>query len=629
MRNIVQGKIQGNEQGYGFLLPEDGGNDYFIPHGDLRGAMHGDTVLAETTDGYGGRTTARVLKVISRGIEKLVGTYFTCKRGGFVTPDDRRYFCDIFVPFGKGVRARSGEKVVCRILCYPKRKNPEGIVTEVFGRQFDKKAELKSVLFNYDLPVKFDKETLAESKAVAKERLSKSGRKDFTAETVITIDGEDAKDFDDAISLRKDGDKYILGVHIADVSHFVKTGGALDKTALNRGTSVYFPESVIPMLPEELSNGVCSLKEGELRYTLSCVMTVNKKGSIENYEITPSVIRSKARMTYTAVQGILDGDRQLAEKYKEIVPLIRLCDELADILIKKRDENGNIDLESTDSVISVGNGGEISVKRAVQSKSQRIIEEFMIAANCTVAEFAYYADIPFVYRVHEKPAEEKLAAFYEFVYGLGLKPKRKKDETYPKDFQLILKAAEDKPYYSVLNRITLRTMQKAKYSVDPTGHFGLSLKHYCHFTSPIRRYPDLIVHRIIKDLLKNGSGELYEKYSDAAVESARISSERERVAQDAERAVDDFYKILYISNYEGEEFDGVISGVKEHGIFVELECGVEGKIKTETLRGRRYYYDEKNLTLSNGSDTYKIGEKIRIKVVGVDLITRKAEFLAV
>ena len=629
MRNIVQGKIQGNEQGYGFLLPEDGGNDYFIPHGDLRGAMHGDTVLAETTDGYGGRTTARVLKVISRGIEKLVGTYFTCKRGGFVTPDDRRYFCDIFVPFGKGVRARSGEKVVCRILCYPKRKNPEGIVTEVFGRQFDKKAELKSVLFNYDLPVKFDKETLAESKAVAKERLSKSGRKDFTAETVITIDGEDAKDFDDAISVRKDGDKYILGVHIADVSHFVKSGGALDKTALNRGTSVYFPESVIPMLPEELSNGVCSLKEGELRYTLSCVMTVNKKGSIENYEITPSVIRSKARMTYTAVQGILDGDRQLAEKYKEIVPLIRLCDELADILIKKRDENGNIDLESTDSVISVGNGGEISVKRAVQSKSQRIIEEFMIAANCTVAEFAYYADIPFVYRVHEKPAEEKLAAFYEFVYGLGLKPKRKKDETYPKDFQLILKAAEDKPYYSVLNRITLRTMQKAKYSVDPTGHFGLSLKHYCHFTSPIRRYPDLIVHRIIKDLLKNGSGELYEKYSDAAVESARISSERERVAQDAERAVDDFYKILYISNYEGEEFDGVISGVKEHGIFVELECGVEGKIKTETLRGRRYYYDEKNLTLSNGADTYKLGEKIRIKVVGVDLITRKAEFIAV
>lgn len=629
MRNIVQGKIQGNEQGYGFLLPEDGGNDYFIPHGDLRGAMHGDTVLAETTDGYGGRTTARVLKVISRGIEKLVGTYFTCKRGGFVTPDDRRYFCDIFVPFGKGVRARSGEKVVCRILCYPKRKNPEGIVTEVFGRQFDKKAELKSVLFNYDLPVKFDKETLAESKAVARERLSKSGRKDFTAETVITIDDEDAKDFDDAISLRKDGDKYILGVHIADVSHFVKTGGALDKTALNRGTSVYFPESVIPMLPEELSNGVCSLKEGELRYTLSCVMTVNKKGSIENYEITPSVIRSKARMTYTAVQGILDGDRQFAEKYKEIVPLIRLCDELADILIKKRDENGNIDLESTDSVISVGNGGEISVKRAVQSKSQRIIEEFMIAANCTVAEFAYYADIPFVYRVHEKPAEEKLAAFYEFVYGLGLKPKRKKDETYPKDFQLILKAAEDKPYYSVLNRITLRTMQKAKYSVDPTGHFGLSLKHYCHFTSPIRRYPDLIVHRIIKDLLKNGSGELYEKYSDAAVESARISSERERVAQDAERAVDDFYKILYISNYEGEEFDGVISGVKEHGIFVELECGVEGKIKTETLRGRRYYYDEKNLTLSNGADTYKLGEKIRIKVVGVDLITRKAEFIAV
>ena len=336
-RNIIEGKLQGNERGYAFLIPTDGGEDYFIPHSDLKGAMHGDTVMAERTRGEGARTTARVLKVVERGITELVGTYFTCKTGGFVVPDDKKYYNDIFIPFGKGVRAKAGDKVVCKILAYPKRQNPEGIISEVLGRQFEKKAELKSILHEYKLAEKFPKTVLAEAKTVAviTERDYK-GRADYRNLTTMTIDGEDARDFDDAISIERIGDKFRLWVHIADVSHYVKQGAEIDKEAFNRATSVYFPEQVIPMLPESLCNDICSLKEGVDRLTLSCVMTVDKKGNVCDYEITPSVIKSSARMTYTNVQKILDGDKKLIDKYSAIVNDILLMNELADILIEKR-----------------------------------------------------------------------------------------------------------------------------------------------------------------------------------------------------------------------------------------------------------------------------------------------------
>ena len=629
-REIIEGTICGNENGYAFLVPDDNGReDFFISHGDLRGALHGDRVLAEATCGAGDHTTARVLKIISRGIDKVVGTYFTCKSGGFVSPDDRRYFCDVFVPFGKGLKAKSGDKVVCKILSYPKRKNPEGIISELFGRQFEKKAELKSILFAYKLPQAFDKPVIKEAESVSCEPLSFDDRRDFTDELIFTIDGETAKDFDDAVSLKKEGDKYVLGVHIADVSHFVKPNSALDKEAFERGTSVYFPEQVIPMLPEALSNGVCSLKEGELRYTLSCVMTVNHKGVVEDYEIVPSIIKSSARMTYTAVQKILDGDKIERKRYSHLVPTITLMEELTDILIEKRSEHGNIDLETADSVIFVDKNGKIEVERAVQNKAQKIIEEFMILTNCTVAEFMYYADMPFIYRIHEQPTEERLDGFYEFIKLLGIKAKRSKEKVYPKDFQLILNGAEDKPYYSILNRVMLRTMQKARYSTEAKGHFGLSEKHYCHFTSPIRRYPDLAIHRIIKEFLAHGSAGIEEKYSVFCADAAARSSATERNAENAERAVDDYYKIMYISDYVGEEFDGIISGVKNFGLFVEIGCGIEGKVKIETLSGRSYRFDEKSYTLSNGKNTYRLGQKVRIQVAGVNIITRRAEFLIV
>lgn len=626
-REIIQGRIQGNERGYGFLIPTDGKCDYFIPHGELKGAMHGDIVLAETTDGTGERTTARVLKILERGVSELVGTYFTCKNGGFVTPDDGKYFTDVFIPFGKGLRAKAGDKVVCRILSYPKKQKPEGVVSKIFGRQFNKEAELKSILFNYKLPQKFPSDVIKEAEAFPDkiEKEDYKGRKDYRKTLTVTIDGETARDFDDAVSVVKKGKRYILGVHIADVSHYVKSGNPLDVEAFERGTSVYFPEKVIPMLPDRLCNGLCSLKEGEDRLTLSCVMTIDKDGKVVDTEITPSVIKSKKRMTYTVVQKVLDGDKNAQKAYKPYVKTLFLMRELADILQKKRSENGSVDLDVKDSAITVENG-EITVKAAEKDSAHGLIEEFMIAANVAVAEYFYYLDLPFIYRVHGKPAEDRLERFYAFLDGLGVKYKRKRDEVFPKDFQTVLKNAENKPEYPLINRVMLRTMQKAAYSAEAAGHFGLAEKHYCHFTSPIRRYPDLVVHRIIKDFIANGTDGLQEKYAAFAESAAVQSSIKEKNAEEAERAVDDYYKLLYIENYEGEDFDGIISGVLPSGLFVELENGVEGFVKAETLGGGRYVCDRNAYTLSNGKKTYKLGQRVKITVAGVNIVDKKAEF---
>ena len=631
-RNVIEGKIQGNEKGYAFLIPTDpNSEDYFISHSNLRGAMHGDIVLAESIHGEGERTNARVLKVITRGIEKLVGTYFTCKTGGFVKPDDKKYFNDIFVPFGKSVRAKSGDKVVCKIIAYPKKQNPEGIITEVLGRQFNKQAEIKSILFNYKLPDKFPQKVLLEAKSLPIEltKSDKKGRKDFTKKLCFTIDGEDAKDFDDAVSIEKNekGD-FVLGVHIADVSHYVKSKNDIDNEAFLRSTSVYFPERVIPMLPEILSNDLCSLKEGVERLTLSCIMTINNEGKVIDSYITPSIIKSKARLTYTKVQKILDGDKELIKQYKKLTDSIFMMDDLSDLLIERSDKEGRINLDVKESAIFVSKDGDIIVENAKRDKAHRIIEEFMILANVSVAEFIYYTKLPFVYRVHEKPSEEKLQTFYDFLRGLGITAKRNKDTVYSKDFQKILKNAEDTPYYTMINRVMLRSMQKARYSPEDVGHFGLSLKHYCHFTSPIRRYPDLVVHRIVKDLLK-GETDIETKYSDFVYGVSKHSSEKEINANEAERAIDDYYKLLYIDDYIGQSFYGVISGVTNFGIFVELENGVEGIIKLENLkvRGRYLKFDKQTFTLSDGKITYKLGQKVKIMVAGVNLSERRAEFI--
>lgn len=629
-REILEGVLSGNERGYAFLILGEGKEDYFIPHHDLKDAMHGDRVLAETTDGSGERTTARVLKVLERGISELVGTYFTCKSGGFVTPDERKYYNDIFIPFGKGLRAKSGDKVVCKILSYPKRKSPEGIITKILGRQFDKNTELKSILYTYKLNEKFPKPVIVDSENLSSNLTKQdlNGRKDFRKTLTMTIDGEDARDFDDAISIEKlKGGNYLLGVHIADVSHYVKMGDAIDREAFERATSVYFPEKVIPMLPERLCNDLCSLKEGVDRLTLSCMMTVNSNGQVVDYEITPSVIKSRARMTYTAVQKIIDGG-EYKKEYKDVVENILLMNELADVLIESRDKQGSIDLDVKESAIYVDKKGEITVLPAPRDKAHRIIEEFMILANVTVAEYMYYLEKPFIYRVHESPSPDRLENFYLFLKGLGVQFKRKKDEVFPKDFQTILKNAENTPAYTLINRVMLRSMQKAKYSPIDVGHFGLSKEHYCHFTSPIRRYPDLVIHRIIKDFL-SGESRIEEKYGEFVFSASKQSSEKEKNATEAERAVDDYYKLLYISGFVGDEFDGIVSGVTGFGLFIELNSGVEGIVKLETLKGKRYQVDQKNYTLSNGKYTYKLGQKVKIKVVGVNYGERRAEFMLI
>ncbi|MCQ2387835.1 MAG: ribonuclease R [Clostridia bacterium] len=629
-REIVQGKIQGNARGYAFLILGEEKEDYFIPHSDLKGAMHGDTVLVETTDGVGVRTTARVLKILERGITQIVGTYFTCKSGGFVSPDDSKYFNDIFIPFGKGLRAKAGDKVACKILSYPKNKKPEGIVCKIFGRQFNKNAEIESILYSYKLPQKFPKTVIDEvcdfSDNLTKKEIE--NRKDLRDITTFTIDGEDARDFDDAVSIEKKKDKYVLGVHIADVTHYVKPFGEIDKEAFNRATSVYFPEKVIPMLPERLCNDLCSLKEGVDRLTLSCIMTIDKNGKVVNSEITPSIIRSSKRFTYTTVQRILDNDKKALKENSKFVKDIFLMEELSDILFNRRLDRGSIDLDVKESAIAVSND-KIIVKKAEKDKAHALIEEFMISANCAVAEYVFYLNLPFIYRIHGKPTEERLEKFYLFMQGLGVNVKRNKQEVFPKDFQLILKNAENTPYVSIINRVMLRTMQKAKYSPNDIGHFGLGKSHYCHFTSPIRRYPDLVVHRILKDLIKNGSDKLEEKYGDYVLNASNKSSEMEKQAEDAERAVDEFYKIMYISEYVGEEFEGVISGVTSFGIFVELENGIEGIVKLENLAGSKYKFDEQNYVLSNSRNSYKLGQSAKIVVLGVNIAERRAEFVLI
>lgn len=621
----ITGKIQGNERGYAFLLPDDKTKgDYFISHSDLKGAMHGDTVICETReDKESGKTTARVLKVVERGIKELVGTYIRRRNDGYVIPDNTKYFNDIYVPSGKEFRAKTGDKVAVRIVAYARGKNPEGIVKSIFGRSDSKKAQLEALYFDYKIPREFPLRVKEEAEKIAPPtgKWVKDGRKDFTGEVIFTIDGDNARDFDDAVSVKKEKGKYVLGVHIADVSHYVKYGDAIDEEAFNRGTSVYFPELVSPMLPEKLCNDVCSLVEGKERLTLSCVMTVDKSGKVVNYEITPSLIKSRARMTYNNAQKILDGDKTLIKKYGEVADALFLMKELKDVLMKKREKNGTIDLDVKESEISVNENGGIEVRASAQNEAQKIIEEFMILANCTVAEYMFYSQTPAVYRIHKPPEKERVDAFLLFLKYLGVTVKTKKDEIYPKDYQKILEGLKDSPLYSLVNKVMLRSMQKARYSSENYGHFGLSERFYCHFTSPIRRYPDLTVHRIVKASL-GGNLDLLNRYAESVSEIADFSSEREKVATEAERAVDDYYKTVYASERIGCRFSAVVSGVIAGGIFCELENGVEGYVEFGTGRG---VFDKEKYSLTVGKKTYRPGLAVNVEIIGADATARRIE----
>jgi ribonuclease R len=628
MTEKIIGRIDGTKNGYAFLVPDDKQKpDYFISKSDLKGAFHNDRVEALVEE-YKGKTCGRVLKIIERGNDTIVGTYRTNRRGGFLSPDDPKFNFIVSLPFGKGQKAKSGDKVVCKILSYPKNSIPEGIVVKILGKEYTRRAEVDSIIYSYGINDAFPKSVIEYANSFPNELSKKDyeNRRDLREEIIFTIDGDDSRDFDDAVSITKTEKGYVLGVHIADVSHYVKYNAIIDCEAQKRLTSIYFPEKVVPMLPEKLSNGLCSLNPNEDRLALSCVMTVDFNGKVIDNEIFTSIIKSVARTTYKNVEKVIIGDYEkdiFGEKTDLLVEKIYLMNELCDILLKVRDEKGSINFDLKESTISVVNE-EVVVSQNVRLKSQKIIEEFMILANVTVAEYLGYLSLPCMYRVHGEPTQEKLEIFYSFLNSLGVKYSKKRDEIYPKDFQKILKAEKDKPYFSVINKVMLRTMQKAKYSPENVGHFGLSEKNYCHFTSPIRRYPDLMVHRVLKDFLDGK--DVVKKYASDIKSLANLCSEKERNAEEAERAVDDYYKVEYMSDKIGNEYDGVISGVTSFGIFVETDFGVEGLVRIENLPGNRFVFNERNFTLSNGRTTYKLCQKVKIKVMSVDYGSRRIDF---
>lgn len=620
--NLKKGTLRGNERGFAFFIQEDG-EDWFVPHRSLHGAQHGDTVYAKLIGGEKG-DEGEVYSIIKRGYNEIVGTYYREKKCGFVTPDERKYFSEISVAGGK-IKAYSGEKVVVKIIDYQD-GYPIGEVIEILGESGSLFCEEDAIIRSKNLATDFSKKVIAEAEKVSREPVVVGKRRDFRDRLIITIDGDDSRDYDDAVEVVKDGSGYFLGVHIADVTHYVKRGLALDSEAYKRGTSVYFPDRVLPMLPKQLSNGICSLNEGEDRYTLSCLMKIDSKGRVKDSEITTGVIRSSARMTYKNVSKILEGDKELCKKYEHIVPMLYEMRELAEILIKKRKARGSIDLDVKESSITVKNE-KISIEQYERTIAHKIIEEFMILANETVAEFMSNFEMPFVYRVHEKPSEEKATSFKAYLNELGIKAVFHAENVRPGEYGKILDKLEGQPIFHVVNRVMLRSMSKARYSAENSGHFGLASACYCHFTSPIRRYPDLLIHRIIKNVLDGKLDEIQKSFSSFVSSASLNCSENERKADEAERDVDELYKTWFMREHIGEEFDAVISGVTSFGIFAELNNTIEGLIRIENLPEDDYTFIEQRFLLKGFSNSFKIGDSIKIQVASADIGSRKCEFL--
>lgn len=622
----VSGTISGNERGFAFLIP-DGKTadmkDYFIPRHSLKGALDGDRVLAAKVKGT--EDEATVIKILSRGRTAVAGTFERVGGACYVVPDSSKFVPRIFVPTSLSLGAKQGDKVVCRITAYPHGKAPNGKVTEILGKSGDFFAEELSIIRNYGLYEEFPKEVEKQAESVAAEKVVLGKRRDLRGELTITIDGDDTRDIDDAVSLKRRGGNFVLGVHIADVGHYVKRGSKLDGEAYNRGTSVYFPDRVLPMLPRALSNGACSLNEGEDRYALSCVMTITPEGERIKSEIFESVINSNHRTTYKEITALIEGDEGAAEKYPDLITMCRDMKELCEALSSRRERLGNIDLSVKEAHISLDERGEIVIPDFERTISERIIEQFMISANEAVAERMEKAGAPFMFRVHEPPAPEKIASFLSFLSDLGISGKVSEDEPTPKQFQAILKSVAGKPCEGAVNKVMLRTMQKARYFERNLGHFGIASGCYCHFTSPIRRYPDLFIHRIIKGVLHGELDLMREKYAPVAAEEAAHCSLCERNADGAERDVDSLYKVVYMSDRIGEEYEATVSGVTAFGVFAELDNTVEGLIRLEKLPGGSYEYLEDKFVLK-GERTFRLGDRIKIRVDGCDWGNMRPEF---
>lgn len=629
--DFVTGIIDGNAKGFAFLVPDGSeGKDMFIAPHRLNGALHRDRVLArpipDTAD------EAEVVKVISRGMKQLVGTYTVSNGARFVIADDKKFFKDVFIPPRKSLNARNGDKVVAEITVYPHdgRLNPEGEVTKVLGVG-GVNSDMVSVALSFGISDQHSEETERHCRKV-KQPVSGQmyeDREDFRNCNVFTIDGEDAKDLDDAVSVRVLADgKVELGVHIADVSHYVRPEDPVDKEAFQRGTSVYFPDRVFAMLPKTLSNGVCSLQEGEDRLTLSCVM-VFKEDKIVDFRLTPSVINSKHRMTYNKVQAILDGDEESYAEYSDIAEDIKIMARLAQKLIDRRNVAGNIDFDSNEVGFEIVDDDVTAVVPKKRLFAHRIIEQFMISANETVAQFVFNCGYPMVYRIHEKPDGEKLAVLIQLLKALGINIQETQN-IHASSLQKALEQARQTPYGNMISDVMLRTMQKARYSVVNAGHFGLSSRCYCHFTSPIRRYPDLVVHRVVKSILCNKmTDKAVSAYEEMTERCAVQSSIREKVAMEAERKADDMLKCRYCLRLVGQCFDGRISGVTENGLFVELPDTVEGFIERNDLVEDDLTFDGSSYSLYNDNVRYRLGDEIRIKVLSVNMSACKIYFAPV
>lgn len=636
---FLTGVFSAHPRGFGFVSVEGEDEDIFIGEAQIGGAFHGDTVQVSllSDGGRGRRREGTITKIIERGTNHIVCTYEKSRTFGFAIPDNPRFGKDIFIPQERAKGAVSGHKVVVELTDFGgEGKKPEGKIIEILGHINDPGTDILSIVRAYDLPVEFSEKIMNQVERVAGEvsTADMAGRMDVRDWQTVTIDGEDAKDLDDAITLTMEGENYKLGVHIADVSNYVQEHSALDVEALKRGTSVYLVDRVIPMLPHKLSNGICSLNAGEDRLALSCIMTIDAKGNVVDHVIAETVVNVDRRMSYTSVKKILeDKDEAEIKEYETLVPMFERMRELAAILRKKRMKRGSIDFDFPETKIILDESGKpVAVMPYERNVATKIIEDFMLIANETVAQDYFWQELPFVYRTHDNPDEDKIRKLATFINNFGYSIHIGQDEVHPKELQKLLQKIDGTPEEALIARLTLRSMKQAKYTTVGTGHFGLATSYYCHFTSPIRRYPDLQIHRIIKDNLRGRmNAKRIEHYERILPEVAKHSSEMERRADEAERETDKLKKVQYMSGHIGEVFPGVISGVTEWGFYVELPNTVEGLVHVTTLTDDYFHYSESAYELIGEAtgQRYKLGQKVKVVVAATDAFMRTIDFRVV
>ena len=630
---LLQGKFIGNERGFGFVKISDDEQDIFIAKNNKKDAMNGDIVEIKIIDKKNGsHREGAVVCVVERNIKQIVGTFEKSRNFGFVVPDDKSLGTDIFISKSNFAKAKNHQKVVVKITKYPRKgMKAEGKIVEILGYEDETGVDMLSIIKEYNLENEFPKSVLEEAKQVSKKEIKPDGRVDLRDKEIFTIDGEDAKDLDDAVCVEKNDDgTYTLGVHIADVSYYVRDGSLLNKEAIKRGTSVYMLDRVIPMLPTALSNGCCSLNEGKDRYAISVIMNIDSKGKVIDNNIFKSIIKVTRRMNYNDVYKIIErSDDITLKKYEKYIEHFDRMKELALILKNRRLKDGYLSLDIPESKITLDKFGKpIDIRPYETNFANEIIEQFMLTANETIAERFYWLEVPFIYRVHEKPDEDKIKELNKYLFNFGYRIKGKLDDVKPKAFSQILEEVKGKDEERVISNLLLRTLKVARYEAENKGHFGISSKYYCHFTSPIRRYPDLFIHRVISKYLEGIDDNTKAKFEKQAIKYAEISSACEQNATKAERASEDIKKAEYMQDKIGKEYNGIISSITNFGMFVQLDNTIEGLIRLAEMNDDYYIYDDINKQLigKENKKVYKLGQKIKIEVLYADKQSRKIDF---